>query len=62
MRRRTRLKIKAPDVYFAKPVKTSLWVIRGRETMNTTLDFCPRSARKKKKMYQSTDYGHPMKA
>ena len=30
-------KIKAPDVYFAKPVRT--WVLHAQYT--TTLDFCP---------------------
>ena len=35
----------APVVYFAEPVKTSLWLF-GQSNMHSTLDFCPRPARK----------------
>ena len=33
-------KILAPDVYFAEPVKTSLWVIWGRATKAIILASC----------------------
>ena len=39
-------KLLAPVVYFAEPVKTSLWTVRD-EHMHSTLDFCPKPTRKK---------------
>ena len=36
----------APAVYFAEPVKASFGPF-GQSNMHSTLDFCPRKARKK---------------